>query len=48
MAGCGALSVDAITLPVRSLVKLVLLSSEPQKMSCNTLTKLRHYLELCN
>lgn len=37
-----------ITLPMRSFVKLVLLSSEPQKLSCNTLTKLRHYLEVCN
>lgn len=40
--------VGVVLLLKKSFAKLVSLSSEPQKLSCNTLTKLRHYLEFCN
>lgn len=40
--------VGLVLLLINSFAKPVSLSSEPQKLSCNTLTKLRHYLEFCN
>ena len=40
--------VGLVLLLIKSFAKLVSLPSEPQKLSCNTLTKLRHYLEFCN